>query len=437
MMIATPLLPSVNEDNYLAVVTRALRICPSRLEKYRKMRQKNSKRPKQKRRNLRLNAQKLQKRTGNDDDDVQVVEPKLHVDTVGTKTRTEACQPAADVHNDLADKENTELLDEINVNRFYMQAYNLTNELMNDVSGVQGVRDNKYNTSSFSNTTATKANINSLRDALQSMLNASDEIRSFYKAISAREIKVFEEKIIEYEKKIERMTYENLKMKSELVADQQSSNRKIVDLEKALQELSIQHRKEVAQKIVLLQQTWRGDMSQKFEANSSREEVFRLENNLYNLRKDIAVLQAQLVILQHGSNSFENTIHLLSREKGYVERCMKNGVERNTHLASSLSKMAKQMKEQEIQLKNANVKCDKLETKYEKKAMQCDALQRKMEGILLEMEKRDNFISVQNNLINDLKDHIVHLKSRRQELRVNRRQSESWNVDEEEDYGKK
>ena len=178
-------------------------------------------------------------------------------------------------------------------------------------------------------------------------------------------------------------------------------------------------------------------MSQKFEATSSREEVLRLENNLYNLRKDIAVLQAQLVILQHGSNSFENTIHLLSREKGYVERCMKNGVERNTHLASSLNKMAKQMKEQEIQLKNANVKCDKLETKYEKKAMQCDALQRKMEGILLEMEKRDNFISVQNNLINDLKDHIAQLKSRRQEIRVDRRQFESWNVDEEEGYGKK
>ena len=76
-------------------------------------------------------------------------------------------------------------------------------------------------------------------------------------------------------------------------------------------------------------------------------------------------MQAQLVILQHGSNSFEDTIHLLSREKGYVQRCMKNGIERNAQLVSSLNEMAKQMKDKKSS-QSATVKYEKLETKYEK-----------------------------------------------------------------------
>eukprot|EP00944_MAST-04C_sp_MAST-4C-sp1_P012318 g12318.t1 len=398
------------------------------------MRQKNNKRPKQKRQNLRQNAQK---RKSNNVDDSQVVDAKPHEDIVQNKTRIEACKPAANVHNDFVETKNTRLLDEKNVNRFYMQAYTLTNELMNDVSGVHSGRDNKSNPQSFNNINATKANINGLRDALQSMLNASDEIRTFYKAISAREIKVYEEKIIEYENKIERMTYENLNMKRGLLADKQNSERKIVELERALQELSIQHRKEVAQKIVLLQQTWSGDISQKFEATSSREEVLKLENNISTLRKDIAVLQAQLVILQHGANSFEDTIHLLSREKGYVQRCMKNGIERNAQLVSSLHEMAKQMKDQEIQLKSVTVKYEKLETKYEKKAMQCEALQRKMEGVILEIGNRDKFISAQNDLICDLKDHIVQLRHKSPEMHENRRGSGSLDKEIADSWGRK
>ena len=332
------------------------------------MHQKNNKRSKQKRHNLRRNVQKLQKRKSNNHEDSQVIDAKPHKDIVQKKTRIEACKPTANVHNDFVEMENVGLFGEKNVNRFYMQAYNLTNELMNDVSGVHSGRDNKPNPSSFNDINATKANINDLRDALQSMLHASDEIRTFYKAISAREIRVYEAKIIEYENKIERMTYENLNMKRGLLADKQISERKIVDLEKALQELSIRHRKEVAEKIVLLQQSWSGDMSQKFEATSSREEILKLENTISTLRKDIAVLQAQRVILQHRSNGFEDTIHLLSREKGYVQRCMKNGIERNAQLVSSLHEMAKQMKDQEIQLKSVTVKYEKLETKYEKKS---------------------------------------------------------------------
>ena len=106
-----------------------------------------------------------------------------------------------------------------------MQAYNLTNELMNEACLVFTRGETINQPSSFNNINATKANINGLRDALQSMLNASDEIRTFYKAISAREIKVYEEKIIEYENKIERMTYENLNMKRGLLADQQNSEK--------------------------------------------------------------------------------------------------------------------------------------------------------------------------------------------------------------------
>ena len=401
------------------------------------MHQKNNKRSKQKRHNLRRNVQKLQKRKSNNHEDSQVIDAKPHKDIVQKKTRIEACKPTANVHNDFVEMENVGLFGEKNVNRFYMQAYNLTNELMNDVSGVHSGRDNKPNPSSFNDINATKANINDLRDALQSMLHASDEIRTFYKAISAREIRVYEAKIIEYENKIERMTYENLNMKRGLLADKQISERKIVDLEKALQELSIRHRKEVAEKIVLLQQSWSGDMSQKFEATSSREEILKLENTISTLRKDIAVLQAQRVILQHRSNGFEDTIHLLSREKGYVQRCMKNGIERNAQLLSRLNEMAKQIKDQEIQIKSATVKYEKLETKYEKKTMQCEALQRKMEDAILEMEKRDNFIGAQNNLISDLKGHIVQLRRRSPEVSENRQRSGSLDQEIADGWGRK
>ena len=178
-------------------------------------------------------------------------------------------------------------------------------------------------------------------------------------------------------------------------------------------------------------------MSQKFEATSSREEILKLENTISTLRKDIAVLQAQRVILQHRSNGFEDTIHLLSREKGYVQRCMKNGIERNAQLLSRLNEMAKQIKDQEIQIKSATVKYEKLETKYEKKTMQCEALQRKMEDAILEMEKRDNFIGAQNNLISDLKGHIVQLRRRSPEVSENRQRSGSLDQEIADGWGRK
>ena len=84
------------------------------------MHQKNNKRSKQKRHNLRRNVQKLQKRKSNNVDDSQVVDAKPHGDIVQNKTRIEACKPAANVHNDFVETKNTRLLDEKNVNRFYL-----------------------------------------------------------------------------------------------------------------------------------------------------------------------------------------------------------------------------------------------------------------------------------------------------------------------------
>ena len=99
--------------------------------------------------------------------------------------------------------------------------------------------------------------------------------------------------------------------------------------------------------------------------------------------------------------------------------------------------MAKQIKDQEIQIKSATVKYEKLETKYEKKTMQCEALQRKMEDAILEMEKRDNFIGAQNNLISDLKGHIVQLRRRSPEVSENRQRSGSLDQEIADGWGRK
>ena len=69
--------------------------------------------------------------------------------------------------------------------------------------------------------------------------------------------------------------------------------------------------------------------------------------------------------------------------------------------------------------------------------MQCEALQRKMEGVILEIGNRDKFISAQNDLICDLKDHIVQLRHKSPEMHENRRGSGSLDKEIADSWGRK
>ena len=297
-----------------------------------------------------------------------------------------------------------------NITTYYAKGYELTNKLMAEASTA-----NHYNnksstiTKTFANVEEAKENINDLRDVLHVISDAFQEQEIFFKSSIINEIEDFEVKSKRNKQEIERLGNEKQMVERNLLHEKQILEKKIVNLEHGLQELSIRHREDIAQKIYLLKLKWREEMEQKLHVETSREEILEFENTIATLRRDISVLTAELAQIKEGSKRFENTIHVLAREKGYIERSMEKGIHQNSEFRTELEGAKRSIVHYKEKFANMEVKLKNVERKYDEKSDEIIEMRMKLKNTKNELDKKYILIKEKDSKINNLEKEIEML----------------------------
>ena len=74
-------------------------------------------------------------------------------------------------------------------------------------------------------------------------------------------------------------------------------------------------------------------------------------------------MTAELAQIKEGSKRFENTIRVLAREKGYIERSMEKGIHQNSEFRTELEGAKRSIVHYKEKFANMEVKAEKCRKK--------------------------------------------------------------------------